>query len=216
MRALLLLLSLALSAFELPAHAQSTAAMCITGQLLCNKICDKGPTAMACINSCTTKAQSCIANNGMWPATNAADDEDEPPAKSSSRHRLRATEPEDEEKSPERSRPSTSTRKGRSDGCTTDAEFVHSWPVDKANDEFKFKFRVSSDDCSESSCSGYVNYRIHFNWRSGGNSGKTTLVRYRIPRGQRSAEVVDETFPSGASMAVDVRDVEIGEVSCRQ
>jgi hypothetical protein len=219
MRAISLFLSLALSALTVPAHAQSataTAATCLTGQMLCNKACGKGPSAVPCINTCGMKAQMCVTNNGRWPGGAASDDEDEPPAKSS-RRRQRAAEPEeDEEESPRSSRSSSPTRKARSDGrCTTDAEFVHSWPVDKANDQFKFKFRVSSDDCDEYSCTGYVHYRIHFNWRSGGNSGKTTLVSYRIPRGQRSTEVTHETFPSGANMALDVRDVEIREVSCR-
>lgn len=200
MRALLLVFSLALSAFALPAHAQSTTATlatCITGQLLCNKACGKGPSAAQCINLCGMNAQSCVANNGRWPGGGAADDEDE-------------------EESPQTATSGSSLRKVRGDGCTADAEFVHSWPVDKANDQFKFKFRVSSDDCSESSCSGHVNFRIHFNWRSGGNSAKTTLVSYRIPKGQRSTEVTHETFPSGAGMALDVRDVEMREVSCSQ
>jgi len=219
MRGFLLMVLFALSTFVPPAYAQSataTAATCLTGQLLCNKACGKGRNAVPCINTCGMKAQMCATNNGRWPDGSASDNEDEPQA-TSSRSRQRAAEPEeDEEERPQSSRPGSSSRKARSDGdCTSDAEFVHSWPVDKANDQFKFKFRVSSDDCNEYGCSGYVNYRIHFNWRSGGNSGKNTLVSYRIPKGQRSTEVTDETFPSGANMAIEVRDVEIREVSCR-
>lgn len=102
----------------------------------------------------------------------------------------------------------------RADSCQADAEFQHSWPVDDKKDEFKLKFRVSSDDCTKYGCSGYVKYRIHFNWVSGGNSSKRTLIGYRISQGQKSREVVDTTFPSGAAMAVAIKDVEIESVSC--
>jgi hypothetical protein len=199
-----------------PAVAQVDAlATCITGQILCNKVCGKGPDALPCINLCGTKAQACVQNGGRWEAS--AEDEDERPAKPSSRRESRVAEPEEDEADSSRSSSSKSSSRvsTRTDGkCNGEAKFMHSWPVDKGNDNFKFKFRVSSDDCGEYSCRGYVHYRIHYDWRSGGSNSKSTLVGYTIPKGQRSVEVTDETFPSGASMAVDVRDVEIGEISC--
>lgn len=218
MKTILLITSMVLSCLALPARAQSATAMmttCITGQLLCNKACGKGPSAVPCINTCGMKAQMCASNNGRWPGADSFSDDDDRPAKSASR-RKKAAEPEDddEEEAPRASKSSASSRKGRSDGkCTTDAEFVHSWPVDKSNDEFKFKFRVSSDECNKYSCTGYVHYRIQFNYQ-GGNSGKTTLVSYRIPQGQRSTEVTATTFPFVVGTKIDVRDVEIREVSC--
>jgi hypothetical protein len=219
MRAVTLPVALLLSVWSVPALAQANAVVaCLGGQILCNKGCSKGPTAGSCINLCTAKAQACAQNGGKWDAS--ADDEDDRPTKRSARRQTRVAAPaEDEEEedssSKSASSKSSSRKASRSDGkCGTDAEFVHSWPVDKDNDKFKFKFRVSSDDCDQYSCRGYVNYRIHFTWLSGGSSGKSTLVRYTIPKGQRSIEVTDETFPSGANMAINVRDVEIGEVSC--
>jgi hypothetical protein len=227
MRAISWVIALVPWLWGLPAQAQSSAsfAVCLTGQVLCNKACGKGPTAMSCINNCTTKAQACASNGGR---SDLAAEEDEEPAPKPRRRARPAVEEEDEPAPPPRRRvrepdeqesesPSkpSSRKSSRSDGkCTPDAEFVHSWPVDKDNDKFKFKFRVSSDDCNEYSCRGYIHYRIHFNWRSGGNNTKTTLVRYTIRKGQRATEVTDELFPSGANMALNVRDVEINEVSC--
>lgn len=99
--------------------------------------------------------------------------------------------------------------------CRAEAEFIHSYPANKDNSKFKFKFRVSSDDCVLYSCSGYVHYRIHFEWASGGSSSKSTLVRYYIPSGQRFTEVTDETFPTSVSNSnTIIRDVEVKEVSC--
>lgn len=217
MKAILLIIAMALPFLAMPARAQSTTATlttCLSGQLLCSKACGKGPSAVPCINTCGMKAQMCASNNGRWPGAEVSDDEDRP-AKSSSRRGQLAAEPEDEEAEPAKRSSSSSRSKGRSDGkCTTDAEFVHSWPIDKANDEFKFKFRVSSDNCNEYSCRGYIHYKIHYNYKSGGDNTKSTLVRYTIPNGQRSAEVTDKTFPSFAGAKLDIRDVEIGEVSC--
>lgn len=219
MKTILLITSMALSFLAMPARAQSATATlttCMTGQVLCNKTCGKGPSAVSCINTCGMKAQMCATNNGRWPSAGSSDDEDRS-STSSSRRRQKQAEPEDEEEAdePKSSKPSSSSRsKGRSDGkCMTDAEFVHSWPVDTAKDQFKFKFRVTSDDCDKYGCSGYVHYRIHFNFQ-GGNSGKTTLVRYRISGGQRLTEVTDKTFPFVVGTKIDVRDVEIKEVSC--
>lgn len=103
----------------------------------------------------------------------------------------------------------------RADRCTADAEFLHSYPANQDKTKFKFKFRVSSDDCTRYGCTGYVHYRIHFDYKSGSSNGKSTLVSYRIPAGQKSREITDETYPSGVSSGIAVRDVEIGEVSCR-
>lgn len=101
------------------------------------------------------------------------------------------------------------------DTCLAEAEFIHSYPANKDNSRFKFKFRVSSESCATYGCSGYIHYRIHFEWATGGSSSKSTLTSYRIPSGQRSMEVTDETFPASVSNAnTIVRDVEIGEVSC--
>lgn len=98
--------------------------------------------------------------------------------------------------------------------CAADAEFVHSYPSNSSKSEFKFKFRISSDDCKEYGCTGFIHYRIHFDYDSGTSSGKTTLVGYRIPAGQKSREVTDETYPASAGSKIKVRDVEIGNVSC--
>lgn len=200
MKAILLTISLVLMCLALPAKAQSatdTMTLCLTGQLLCNKACGKGPTALSCINTCGMKAQMCASNKGRWPGADSSSSDDE------------------EEDEPRPSKSSSSSRsKGRSDGkCTTDAEFVHSWPAGDSNYKFNFKFRVSSDDCTRYSCSGYVHYRIHFNY-PGGSSGKTTLVKYYIPAGQRSTEVTDSTYPFIVGTKIDVRDVDIKEVSC--
>jgi len=216
MRFTLLALAATLTVLASPAMAQSSAAFttCLTGQVLCNKACGKGPTAMACINNCGSKAQACVRNNGKWDADSDDADESPPARKPSARRPSRSSEPdEDSESSSDRSSSRKTARSSKS-GCTAEADFVHSWPVDKANDEFKFKFRVSSDDCGEYSCNGYLHYRVHFNWRSGGNSAKTTLISYRIPRNQRSVEVTDKTFPGPVGIPLDVRDVEIKEVSC--
>jgi hypothetical protein len=219
MKAILLTVTTVLICLALPAKAQSAATVttCITGQLLCNKACGKGPTAVPCINTCGMKAQMCASNNGRWPgADSSSSDDEDKPARSSSRRNQKQADPEDEEEDePQPSKSSSSSRsKGRSDGkCTTDAEFVHSWPDGQSNYRFNFKFRVSSDDCSRYGCNGWVHYRIHFNY-PGGSSGKTTLVRYRIPQGQRSTEVTDSTYPFNVGTKIDIRDVEIGEVSC--
>lgn len=101
------------------------------------------------------------------------------------------------------------------DDCLAEAEFIHSYPTNKDNSQFKFKFRVSSENCERYGCSGYVHYKIHFQWARGGSSSKSTLTSYRIPAGQRSREVTDELFPAGAlSLNTIIRDVEIGEISC--
>ena len=102
----------------------------------------------------------------------------------------------------------------RADRCTADAEFLHAYPANPDKTKYKFKFRVSSDDCTRYGCTGYVHYRIHFDYKSGRSNGKSTLVSYRIPAGQKSREVTDETYPSSVGLGIAVRDVEIGEVSC--
>lgn len=222
MRAVPLLVAILFSTCSLPAVAQGNVVLlCLTGQALCNKACTKGPSAMSCINICTSKAQACVRNGGVWDASagDEDEDEDEQPARASSQRKARVAaaevDEEDDASSQSSSSRSSARRSSRTDGkCSVDAEFVHSWPVDKDNDKFKFKFRVSSDDCDEYSCRGYVHYRIHYDWRSGGSNSKSTLVRYTIPNGQRSMEITDETYPSGANMALNVRDVEIGKISC--
>lgn len=100
------------------------------------------------------------------------------------------------------------------DQCVAEAEFLHSYPANNDNTKFKFKFRISSAECTNYSCSGWVRYRIHFDWISGGSNSKSTLVKYFISKGQRSVEVTDETFPSSATLSLNVRDVEIFDVSC--
>ncbi len=100
------------------------------------------------------------------------------------------------------------------DRCTAEADFERAYPSNSNATRYKFKFRTSSDDCTEYGCSGYVHYRIHFLYSSGNPNSKTTLVSYRIPAGQRSRDITDETFPSGAGMSVQVQDVEITEVTC--
>lgn len=100
------------------------------------------------------------------------------------------------------------------DQCIAEAEFLHSYPANNDNTKFKFKFRISSEGCTNYGCSGWVRYRIHYDWISGGSNSSSTLVKYHISKGQRSVEVTDETFPSGATMSLNVRDVEIFDVSC--
>lgn len=100
------------------------------------------------------------------------------------------------------------------DQCLAEAEFLHSYPANNDNTKFKFKFRISSEECTNYSCSGWVRFRIHFDWISGGSNSKSTLVKYFISKGQRSVEVTDETYPSGATLSLNVRDVEIFDVSC--
>jgi hypothetical protein len=100
------------------------------------------------------------------------------------------------------------------DRCTAVAEFLRAYPANEVPSKFKFKFRVSSEDCQRYGCSGYVHYTIHFQYSDGDSNRKSTLVSYRIPAGQEVREVTDETYPSGALMKVQVRDAEIGEVSC--
>jgi hypothetical protein len=101
------------------------------------------------------------------------------------------------------------------DRCLAEAEFIHSFPTNKDNSRFKFKFRVASENCTTYGCTGYIRHRIHFEWATGGSSATSTLVSYRIPAGQRSVEVVHEMFPaSGPNANTIIRDVEVGEVSC--
>lgn len=100
------------------------------------------------------------------------------------------------------------------DQCLAEAEFIHSYPANTDNTKFKFKFRISTEGCTNYSCSGWVRFRIHYDWMSGGSNSRSTLVKYYIPKGQRSVEVTDETYPSNASSSLNIRDVEIGEVSC--
>jgi hypothetical protein len=100
------------------------------------------------------------------------------------------------------------------DSCKAIADFTHAFPADDRSTKFKFKFRVESDDCNEYACSGWIHYRIHFEYENGAANTKATLVSYRIPAGQQSREVMAATYPSGATMSIRVRDVEITEVSC--
>lgn len=225
---LLLIFFVLLSTLATPVHAQSMAAsiaICLSGQAVCNKACGNGSTAMQCINSCTMKSQTCMNNKGQWPDAET-DDANELPASSSRRRQQNIIDGADE-LPPTSSRRQTATqpdeyeeettnrsRSGSSRGCTADTEFVHAWPVDTRKDEFKFKFRVTSTDCQAYGCSGYVRHRIHFNWKGVGGGGKSTLFKYYIPKGQRSTEVTQSTFPGGVGLAVDVRDVEIRETSC--
>ena len=100
------------------------------------------------------------------------------------------------------------------DRCVADAEFVRAFPTNEYPSKFKFKFRVASDDCNRYGCTGWVHYRIHYEYKSGTSNAATTLVRYRIDDGQRFTEVTDETYPGLATSPIQVRDVEINEVSC--
>ena len=100
------------------------------------------------------------------------------------------------------------------DSCKAVADFTHAFPANERPSKFKFKFRLESDDCKEYGCSGWVHYRIHFEYESGRSNAKSTLVRYRIPAGQKSREIMDETYPAGGTDRIKVRDVEITEVSC--
>jgi len=100
------------------------------------------------------------------------------------------------------------------DECKAIADFTHAFPTNDLPSEFKFKFIVESDDCSEYGCTGWIRYRIHFEYESGQPNSKSTLVQYRIPAGQESREVMDETYPAGGTDIIKVRDVEITSVSC--
>lgn len=97
--------------------------------------------------------------------------------------------------------------------CTAHAEFIDSYPANSDQSAYKFKFHVTSSDCEKYSCRGYIHYRIHFAFKSDGNSsGKTTLISYAIPEGQDTIEVTDRTYP--ASTPVEIQDVELNEVTC--
>ena len=98
--------------------------------------------------------------------------------------------------------------------CTADAEFVHSYPSNDTKSKFKFKFRVSSDNCTEYSCTGYVHYRVHFDYESGISNSDTTLISYRIPKDQKSREITHEMYPASSDSKLKIRDVEIQEVTC--
>lgn len=99
----------------------------------------------------------------------------------------------------------------RADRCSAEAQFVKNWSV-KDGFKYKVKFNVSAASCDEYSCRGYIHYRVHYTWRSGGGNSHTTLSRYTVPKGDSSAEVVDEVIAS--SMLYDIDDIEITEVSC--
>lgn len=98
--------------------------------------------------------------------------------------------------------------------CRAEAEFVHAYPANSGPSKFKIKFRVSSDDCRQYSCNGFIKYRIHYEYTAGASNSTSKLVRYRVASGQTSTEVTDETYPSYASDKVTLRDIEVSEVSC--
>lgn len=100
------------------------------------------------------------------------------------------------------------------DRCSADAEFKHAYPANEIPSKFKFKFRVTSDQCERWSCRGYVHYKIHYETEGGTSLSKSSLVRYTIPDGQDSVEITDETYPSSGSGKITVRDIEIGEITC--
>lgn len=100
--------------------------------------------------------------------------------------------------------------------CRAESEFLHSYPANANNSLFKFKFRVSSDDCKDESCRGHVQYTIHYQTEQGKSWTKSKRVGYSIARGQRATEVTDETYPHETYIVKNliIRDVEISEVSC--
>ena len=108
----------------------------------------------------------------------------------------------------------TASENARADQCAAVADFTHAFPSNELPSRFKFKFRLESSDCKEYACTGFVHYRIHYDYASGGSNAKTTLVRYRIPVQQKSVEVLDEVFPAGGTTRVKVRDVQVTQVTC--
>ena len=101
------------------------------------------------------------------------------------------------------------------DRCLAEAEFIHSYPANPDNSKFKFKFRVSSEECKGYSCGGWVQYTIHYQTEEGKSYTKSTLTKYYISRGQRSAEVTDEIHPHFMTTKnLIIRDAAISEVSC--
>jgi hypothetical protein len=98
--------------------------------------------------------------------------------------------------------------------CRAEAEFVHAYPANSGPSKFKIKFRVSSYDCKQYSCNGFIKYRIHYQYTGGDSNSTYKLVRYRVGSGQTTTEVTDETYPSYASDKVTLRDIEVSEVSC--
>lgn len=98
------------------------------------------------------------------------------------------------------------------DQCTADADYKGSSAINEW--KHRIKFRVSSDDCKEYGCSGHIQYRIHFDYRTGGSNSQSDIVSYRIPRGQHGIDVITERSPGGSSNGSVIKDVEVGEVSC--
>lgn len=101
------------------------------------------------------------------------------------------------------------------DDCNAEAEFLRSYPANNTPSKFKFKFRVESDDCDKYGCTGHVHYRIHYQDKDGdARESESKIESYRIREGDTSREITHETYPGRASSPIQVRDVDITEVTC--
>lgn len=104
---------------------------------------------------------------------------------------------------------------GNTGACLVDAEFTHSFPADAKNSRFKFKFNLTSDDCMKYRCEGAIYFRIHYDSKRRTSHSPSAVASYSIPAGRKSIEIVTENSPS-LSDGIQVRDVEISDVTCRQ
>lgn len=98
--------------------------------------------------------------------------------------------------------------------CNAEAEFLKAYPANDVPSKFKFKFRVESDDCVESSCMGFIQTKIHYQTAEGRSTWSEKQIRYRIKGGETSTEATDETYPGGPLYPIQINDVDVMEVSC--
>lgn len=102
----------------------------------------------------------------------------------------------------------------QADRCHASSDFLKSYPANEIPSKFKFKFRVESDECTRYACRGYVKYTIHYQYKDGDSNKNSSLVSYTIRPGDGETEVTDEHYPSGSSTKIQIRDVDVTEVTC--
>lgn len=99
--------------------------------------------------------------------------------------------------------------------CTADASYANHWEGRRAGDaDWTVKFRVNPS--CEGSCSGAIEFRLHYRAPSGRSFSESNIVTWRSPNG-RAIEATDEVESSLCDEIDDpceFVDVEIRRVNC--
>ena len=99
------------------------------------------------------------------------------------------------------------------EGCTAWADTKGFWEV-KEGAEYKVKFRVSSKDCKEYNCTGYIRYYSRYLLGDGRAYRQDHTVPYAIKNAETFTEVVADILPGPTSQKLKVDDVQIKKVYC--